>query len=209
MNSFESDRIDVLERRMGLLEREVVRLGGRAPQVAPASQPAARPAPARVEPEPVLVAPRPRPARPPREPRFTFEALFGARSLAITGGIVTLLGILFFFVLAVNRGWIGPGARVALGGLASTTVFSAGLWLRRRFGETYSAFAAVGVGIAGGYATLLAATALYCLLPNAAGLVVSAGIALAGTATALAWRSELIAGLGLVGAALTPLAIAA
>jgi uncharacterized membrane protein len=109
----------------------------------------------------------------------------------------------------VNRGWIGPSARVALGGLASTIVFSAGLWLRSRFGETHSAFAAVGVGIAGGYATLLAATALYGLLPNAAGLVVSVGIALGGTATALAWRSELIAGLGLIGAALAPLAIAA
>src|SRR2546421_692736 len=127
MNSFDSVRIDVLERRVELLEREVVQLRGTAPRVA--LRPAPAPAPPPVQPSPVVVAP--------------------------------------------------------------------------------PAFAAVGSGIAGGYATLLAATALYGLLPGAAGLVVSAGIALAGTATALAWRSELIAGLGLIGAALAPLAIAA
>ena len=63
---------------------------------------------------------------------------------------MTLLGIVFFFVLAVDRGWIGPIARVSLGAAASSILFGAGLWLRRRFGESYASLSAVGAGIAGG-----------------------------------------------------------
>ena len=101
----------------------------------------------------VPAAPRAaRPERPRRE--LDLAELFGARALAWAGGVVMLLGVVFFFVLAAGRGWIGPGARVACGATASTLVFAAGLWLRRRFGETYSSLAAVGAGIAGGYATL-------------------------------------------------------
>ena len=62
------------------------------------------------------------------------DDLMGAKTLAFTGGVVTLLGVVFFFVLAVNRGWIGPGLRVAMGAAASCAVFGAGLWIKRRFG---------------------------------------------------------------------------
>ncbi|HEY6054150.1 MAG TPA: hypothetical protein VIU86_09480, partial [Gaiellaceae bacterium] len=50
---------------------------------------------------------------------FDLSTLLGARSLAWSGGVVTLLGVLFFFVLAVERGWIGQVARVSMGGAAS------------------------------------------------------------------------------------------
>ena len=115
---------------------------------------------------PVMAAAEPPSAEAPRSlldrelglPEFSLEDLFGARALAWAGGVVTLLGVVFFFVLAVNRGWIGPGLRVGLGAGASLIVFTAGLWLERRYGALYSSLAAVGAGIAGGYATLLAAT---------------------------------------------------
>jgi uncharacterized membrane protein len=138
----------------------------------------------------------------------SFDDLFGAKALAWAGGFVTLLGIVFFFVLAVNRGWIGPTERVGLGALASLLVFGAALWLHRAYGPVHSALAAAGAGIAGGYATLLAATALYDLVPREIALLLAAGIAAVGTVTALAWASELIAGLGLIGATLAPAAIA-
>jgi uncharacterized membrane protein len=109
-------------------------------------------------------------------PELSFADLMGAKALAWTGGVVTLLGVVFFFVLAVNRGWIGPGTRVGLGAAAAAIVFAAGIWLRRRYGETYSALAAVGAGLAGGYATLLAATALYELLPKPAALAAAAAM---------------------------------
>ena len=85
---------------------------------------------------------------------------------------MTLLGIVFFFVLAVNRGWIGPVARVTLGALASVFLVSAGLYVKRRFeGMYHSAVAAVGAGIAGGYMSLVAAKVLYGLVPDWAALV--------------------------------------
>ena len=64
-----------------------------------------------------------------------------------------------------------------------------------------------GAGIAGGYMTLLAAKVLYDLVPDWAAMLIAAGIAAVGVATALAWSSELIAGLGLVGATLAPAAL--
>ncbi|HEY6056016.1 MAG TPA: DUF2339 domain-containing protein, partial [Gaiellaceae bacterium] len=137
-------------------------------------------------------------------PSFDLSTLLGARSLAWSGGVVTLLGVLFFFVLAVERGWIGQVARVSMGGAASLLVFGAGFWLHRRYGDSYASLAAVGAGIAGGYGTLLAAASLYDLLPAAPALVVAAAIAALATATALLWSSELVAGLGLVGAICVP-----
>jgi len=135
--------------------------------------------------------------------------LLGPRALAIAGGVVTLLGIVFFFVLAVNRGWLGQGGRVGLGGAAATLVFLGGLELRRRYGTTHSALAAVGAGIAGGYMTLLSAVALYNMLPDWGALVVAAAIASVGLVTALRWQSQIVAGLGLIGAMLAPVALIA
>jgi uncharacterized membrane protein len=117
---------------------------------------------------------------------------------------VTLLGIAFFFVLAANHGWIGPVARVTLGGVASSLVFGSGLVLRHRYGQLHAALAAVGTGIAGGYTTLLAAAAIYDLMPEAAALAVAAAIAAVAVAVAVVWSSELVAGLGLLGAAAVP-----
>jgi hypothetical protein len=145
-------------------------------------------------------------AAPPKPPRDW--DLAGPQVFAWAGGIVTLLGVIFFFILAAGHGWIGPGARVACGAAASAIVFGAGLWLRRRFEETDASLAAVGAGIAGGYATLAAATALYDMVPNALALVVAAGIAAAAVAVAVAWRAELIAALGLVGAIAAPALLA-
>ena len=110
---------------------------------------------------------------PEREP-FDFSRLLGARTLALTGGIVSLLGIVFFFALAVQRGWIGPVARVSLGALASGAMLGAGWWLRRRFGETLARRPPRASAIAGAYATLLAAAARYDLVSDPAALVLAA-----------------------------------
>jgi uncharacterized membrane protein len=215
-------RLSVLQGRVQTLERAVDRLQAivaplevppRPLGVAPKSQPSPVPRQPPPAPQPTGRASSPAPRREPgpvepARPRIELADLLGARSLAITGGVVTLLGILFFFVLAVERGWIGPGARVALGAAASTLVFLAGIELRRRYGDSHSSLAAVAAGIAGGFGTLLAAAVLYSLVPDAVALVVAAGIAVVATATALAWRSELVAGLGLVGAALVPVGAA-
>lgn len=204
--------VEVAELRAAIsTQRPVPRLGTPAPPSRP--QPAPPPVEWKPSPRPLPRSLRPeqRRVQPPPKTRREIELadLLGARTLAVAGGVVTLLGILFFFVLAVERGWIGPGARVSLGAIASLLVFAAGLELRRRYGESHSSLAAVGAGIAGGFGTLLAAAALYSLIPDYAALVAAAAIAATGTATALAWRAQLVAGLGLVGAAFVPIVEAA
>jgi uncharacterized membrane protein len=208
------DRIDEFSRRLAALERELEELRRLTrPSSAATWAPPSPVAP----PEPVVAAPPPLPARipplpPPTAPRvrkeFDWSVFLGAKALAWAGGGVTLLGIVFFFVLAVNRGWIGPVTRVMLGSVASAAVFGAGVYVKRRFEDLYvSALAAVGTGVAGGYMTLLAAKVLYDLVPDWAALAIAVVIAGVGVVTALAWSSELIAGLGLIGATLAPAAI--
>src|SRR5947207_5059321 len=207
------DRVAFLERRVDelVLALDKLRVG---------AAPVAKPAPPEPEPErtPAPVVPRPRPeprpvttpVAPPRPRSFDWARtvsaadVLGAKALAFAGAVVTLLGVAFFFVLAVNRGWIGPELRVACGGLASTLVFGAGLWLERRYERTYSALAAVGVGIAGAYATLLAAVSLYDLVSKPVALVAAAVIAATGLTVSLVWSEEIVAGFGLIGAMLVP-----
>jgi uncharacterized membrane protein len=177
--------------------RDLIATSRPAPAAAPAAPPAA----------PVFTAPAPTaaPSRRSFERELDWSDLLGARALAWAGGVVTVLGILFFFVLAANRGWLLPEIRVALGATMSAALVAAGFWVRRRFGSLYAAVSAAGAGIAGAYATLLAATALYDFVPEPWALVAAAVIAATGAVTALAWSSQTVAGLGLIGAILVPL----
>jgi uncharacterized membrane protein len=222
-------RVDLLERRVAELQAIVddLRTGrATAPDRAasPPRPPATAPTPSPVAEEPQQPVREPasaaaataRPAHPaqPAQPAasrgfdwgrtMSTADLMGAKALAFAGGVVTLLGVVFFFVLAVNRGWIGPGMRVAFGGAASAIVFGAGFWLQRRYETTYSALTAVGTGIAGGYATLLAAVSLYDLVSKPVALVIAAAIAGVGVAVSLLWEAEIVAGFGLIGAMIVP-----
>ena len=94
--------------------------------------------------------------------------------------------------------------RIALGATASALVFTAGLVLRARYGQYWSALAAVAAGIAGAYATLAAAAAPLRSRSGRLALPLAGVIAAAGTVVAIRWRSQVIAGIGLLGAALAP-----
>jgi uncharacterized membrane protein len=214
-------RLEFLERRVAELQNAVDRLRV-GPTAAPPPERAAAPPPRRPAAPPTPPAPprpapelRPKIARPARVEApvargfdwgrtISSADLMGAKALAFAGGVVTLLGVVFFFVLAVNRGWIGPGMRVAFGGVASAIVLGAGLWLQRRYETTYSALAAVGAGIAGAYATLLAAVSLYEMVSKPVAMVIAAAIASVGVAVSLAWSAEIVAGFGLIGAMVVP-----
>jgi uncharacterized membrane protein len=211
-------RLDLVSRRLDELARELadIRRLAEGDAVTPAATAAPTPPPA-PPPSAPSAEPKPRPALPARpQPErkrsrwdrdIDFGELLGAEGLAWAGGIVTVLGVVFFFVLAVNRGWIGPAERIGLGALASLLVFGGGLWLHRRFGPVHSAYGAVGAGIAGGYATLVAAAALYELVSDLGALAIAAGIATIGLVTSLVWGSELVAGIGLIGATLVPMMV--
>ena len=138
-------------------------------------------------------------------PRLEAADLLGARGLALAGGVVTLLGVIFFFALAASNGWIGPVERVLLGAVASSIVFAAGVFAHARYGRLYASVAAAGAGIAGGYATLLFAAARYDLVPPLAALALAAAIAAVAVALSLSWSSEIVAGFGLIGAMCVPM----
>jgi uncharacterized membrane protein len=180
----------------------------------PPATPAQQPPPQRT----AILAPPPPPSarrepKPPRPPRWNSESmrkrleaadLLGARGLALTGGLVTLLGVVFFFALAASNGWIGPVERVLLGAAASAIVFAAGVLAHARYGRLDAAVAAAGAGIAGGYATLLFAAARYELVPPLGALALAAGIAALAVALSLRWSSEIVAAFGLIGAMCVP-----
>ena len=123
-----SYRLDDFNRRLAIMEQELDELrrsvrSERKPDTQrvlwkPATPPPSAP--------PRTASPARKPVRARKE--IDWSALFGAKALAWAGGAVTLLGIVFFFVLAVNRGWVGPVARVTLGALASVLLFSTGLY---------------------------------------------------------------------------------
>jgi uncharacterized membrane protein len=214
-----ASRVAFLERRVSELQTIVDGLqAGRVTAPSRASAPPPPPPepapPPRPQPAVQLPATAAPPTAPPLQPKVSTDFdwgrtlsaadLMGAKALAFAGGIVTLLGVVFFFVLAVNRGWIGPGMRVAFGGVASGIVFGAGLWLQRRYESTYSALVAVGTGIAGAYITLLAAVSLYDMVSKPVALVLAAVIASIAVAVSLVWEAEVVAAFGLIGAMIVP-----
>ncbi|MEX2645369.1 MAG: DUF2339 domain-containing protein [Gaiellaceae bacterium] len=198
-------RLEAVEAQLRALQREVEELRALAGAAEPEPEPEPEPAPPAYE----YVPPAPRAPR-PRRPRPTINAadLMSARTLASAGGVVTLLGVVLLFVLAVNRGWIGPVERVAFGAVASAVAVALGFVVRSRYGQYHSALAAVGAGIGGGYATLLAAVVLYDLVPQPVALAIAAAIAAVGVVISLLWNAQLVAALGLVGATLAPAAVA-
>lgn len=179
------DRIRALEQTVEELRARVERLEGRRPQ--PVTRPAA-------------------PPRPPR-PQVDLEDLLGGRVLAWVGGLAVLLGIVFFVVMAVSRGWIDEPTRVVLAFLGSTALLLAGLYLYERQGRTEAAVAAVSAAIAALYASLTAATALYDLVHPVAGLGVALVVGAVATGVAVRWSSPLVAALGIVGALLSPVLV--
>jgi len=137
------------------------------------------------------------------------EELFGGRLLAWLGGIAVVLGVVFFVATAIHRGWIDEPTRIALAFLGSTALLVAGLWLHERRGQTQASLAMVAAAIAALYASLTAATSLYDLVSAPLGLAVAALVGGVATAIAVRWSSPVVAGLGLVGALLSPVLVQA
>ena len=169
-------------------------------------------------PPPEPTAPVARPARveqvtreqPPTEsdrPETSFEDLLGGRILAWLGGLAIVVGVVFFLVIAVDRGWIGVEARVALAFAGSTILLAAGLFLYERRGQTEAAVAAVASALAALYASLTYATAVQEVIGQEAGLLVAGVVGGAGAAIAVRWNSQFVAALALLGALAAPVLV--
>src|SRR5262249_58741965 len=113
-----------------------------------------------------------------------------------------------------ERGWFGPGTRVLLGAVLAMALIAAGEWTRRKelitgiaglaTAHTPSLLTAAGTTIA--YADIWAAYELYQFLSPAVAFLLLGVVALATLAAALL-HGPALAGLGLVGAYVTPLIV--
>jgi len=195
-------RLDELERLVRQLVVRVTELElARAAPSARPTAPGAGPPPPGAPREPVAVAPE------HAAPARSFEDVLGGRILAWVGGLAIVVGVVFFLAIAVDRGWIGVEARVALAFLGSTVLLAVGVFLHEWQGRTEAAVAAVASALAALYATLTYATAVEGVAGEEAGLLVAAIVGLAGSAVAVRWGSQLVAALAVLGALAAPVLV--
>ncbi|WP_026448950.1 DUF2339 domain-containing protein [Actinopolyspora mortivallis] len=116
-----------------------------------------------------------------------------SRLLAWIGGAVTLLGVVFLLMLAVQRGWLGPATRVLGGAGLGAVLLAAAFRVRGRPGGTSGSYALAATGFAALYLDVVAATVLYDYLSVFGGL--TAGFVLAGGGLLLSdrWRAQPVA----------------
>ncbi|GAB3895286.1 DUF2339 domain-containing protein [Kibdelosporangium lantanae] len=183
-----------------------------APTSAPVSAalPTSSPVPA-PQPVPPYAAPPPhyppyyQPYVPPPKGPSLVERLgrdgAGSRLLAWVGGAVTLLGVVLFLILAVQRGWLGPLPRVLVGAALGCALIGVGLWAHRSPNGRTGAFALAATGIAALYLDAVAATTLYDFLPEAGGLAVGLVVAVGGLLLAARWDAVALGTAVVVGCA--------
>ena len=143
-----------------------------------------------------------------------FEERFGTQWTVWVGGVALALGGFFLVRYSIEQGWFGPGMRIILGGLFALALIAAGEWARRKenlsgigglpAAHIPSILTAAGTAVA--YADIWAAFALYNFIGAATAFVLLGIVALATLAAAL-MHGPALAGLGLVGAYVTPLIV--
>lgn len=190
-------RVISLEQHAGVAQAPPV------PVAAPAiPAPAPAPTPTRTSPRPAAV-PRPRATASRFGPR-ELEELVGGRLLAWIGGAAVLLGLAFFFALAVSNGWIDEGMRTMLAGAGSLGLLTLGVWLYECRSRTEAAMAAAATGLAGVFLTTVVASQVYGLVGPMPALILALGAAGGGTLLALRWNAQVIGAIAILGGALAP-----
>lgn len=154
------------------------------------------------------------PATPPPAPAGLEERL-GTRWVVWVGGLTLALGGLFLVKYSIEAELLGPAARIVFGALFAAALLAAGEWTRRK--EAISAIAPLPIanipailtaaGTAVAFGTVFAAYALYDFLSPATAFVALGLVALATLAAALL-HGPTLAGLGVVGAFVTPALVA-
>ncbi|MFO0747985.1 MAG: DUF2339 domain-containing protein [Myxococcota bacterium] len=142
--------------------------------------------------EPLLPPePVPEPEAPP--PKQTLEEAIGLVWITRIGAALLVVGVIYFFQLAIERGWLGPWGRVGVGLAFGGGAVALAALLKQKTSPAWVAVL-VGLGLAIALGAVWAAHALYHLVP---GLVAFGAVtALVGGAAALAavWRMEAILG---------------
>jgi uncharacterized membrane protein len=163
------------------------------------------PAPEAQQAEPEMPTPRP-----PRD-YGDLEKRFGTQWVVWVGGLALALGGIFLVRYSIEQGIFGPGLRIALGGVLALILIGLGELARRREivaglaelprAHIPSILTAAGTIVA--YADVWAAYALYEFLSPAFAFILLGLVAL-GTLAAALVHGPSLAGLGLIGAYITP-----
>ncbi|HEY7245923.1 MAG TPA: DUF2339 domain-containing protein [Xanthobacteraceae bacterium] len=146
---------------------------------------------------------------------MSLEQRLGTQWAVWVGGFALALGGIFLVRYSIEQGLLGPRVRVTLGALLAIALIAAGEWTRRtqRLARNAglpnanipSILIAAGTTVA--YADIYAAHALYQFLAPGAAFLLLGIVALATLAAALL-HGPALAGLGLLGAYVTPLLVA-
>lgn len=165
-------------------------------------------------PDPAAAEPPP-PPPPPRERDFAdFEKRFGTQWVVWVGGVALALGGIFLVRYSIEQGYFGPATRVTLGAVLAFALVGLGEWLRRQelragiaglaTAHIPSILTAAGTTVA--YATVYGAYAVYGSMSAAVAFVLLGIVALLTLAAALV-HGPMLAGLGLIGAYVTPVLV--
>ena len=151
----------------------------------------------------VEAKPRPAPA-----PSINLEQFMGAKLFAWVGGLALFLGIIFFVKLSIERGWISPELRTAIGFVIGIGLVGAGVVIQRRKPYATLAHTLCATGIVILYGVSFAAHALYHIPPFDNALVTFGMMTLITAAAfllAVRMEAQVIAVLGMLGGFLTPI----
>lgn len=230
-------RLQAMEAQLALVAAAPVGIAPTAPPIAPAPAPppaaeqppetvaasAAETTPTEPIAEPIAPPPPPPSDTPPPLPPIaptppegeSLEERFGTRWVVWVGGLALALGGIFLVKYSIEAGLIGPGMRVFLGGLLAVGLIVGAEWARRReqmsglpglpAANIPAILTAAGTTVA--YATVYAAYGLYDLIGPAIAFPLLGAVAL-GTLAAALLHGPALAGLGVVGAYVTPLLVA-
>jgi uncharacterized membrane protein len=129
------------------------------------------------------------------------EEQLGAHLPIWIGAVALALAGVFLVKLSLDRGWLLPATRVALGLLFGLSLLACGEWLRRRSTRVAAGLAAAGIAVL--FAALFAGVNLYGLISPAVGLLLM-GLTTAAAVGLSLRHGFLMAALGLVGGFLSP-----
>jgi uncharacterized membrane protein len=186
-----------------------------APRTTPLAQPlpSSRPASAGSGPVPPPPAPGaarvppqlPAPPAPPSSPwaSFDWEQLVGVKLFSAIAGIALVLAAIFFFRYTLDRGWLAPPVRVAIGIVVGTAlIVVCELRAARRYRITANALDAAAIAIL--FSTFFAAHALWDLIPSSATFALLIVVTVLAVLLSIRHDSIFIAILGLIGGFATP-----
>jgi uncharacterized membrane protein len=137
------------------------------------------------------------------QPKQSLEQRIGSQLFNRVGILAILFAVAWFLKLAIDRDWIGPGLRIAVGLLVAAALMG---WSERFRAKHFAAFSftlkALGSGIA--YLTLWASLNIYHLLPGWLAFFLMVAVTVTNALFALKQESELLAGYALLGGLVTP-----